>query len=398
MEPEILKSRETETGHIQQKFYPIAPAYCLNYKHIINTQGVAKVSVLQIKRLAEKLSPNYVFPQIEGFSDNQFQELAEKLDTIEDIQFLYTLCNIIFMCSDEGIDVLRQCGVNINTEYQGEQVVSAYFSNPEGKFEIALNRLLFTSVATSKTCYIFKVKAQIPRIANLQTVEQRVNTKCRNYFKNLNCKTRVIHPIREDNRLGFFIEHPGNLKSKAFIDLQNKMSLFRGRSLIEDFIIYDSSLGLAFISSRSLRNCEFYSEVLGTVFCNNESIFEQHQLNLHFVKKQSVRQLLTNCCVERIMQVQIKRIRSVVKTMNKNQTIELRPPTGSGCLTHNNSNLVIEGDIVEIELKIKLNIGTKDRLQTLILKPTTMKSDQLISPFEIQHIFKQLELICNEND
>lgn len=80
MEPEILTPRGIEKGE-QQKSYPIAPAHCLNYIQIINTKNIAKISVSQIKQLTEKLSPNDVFPQIERFSDNQFQELAEKLIT-----------------------------------------------------------------------------------------------------------------------------------------------------------------------------------------------------------------------------------------------------------------------------------------------------------------------------
>ncbi len=396
MEPEILKTRKTDAGHIQQQSYPIAPAYCLNYMHIINTKGVTNVSVSQIKQLAKQLSPNDVFPQIEGFSDDQFQELTEKLLTSKDIEFLYTLCTIIFICSDEGIDILRQLGVNIKADHQGEQIVKAYFSNPDGKFETALNRLLFTSIAANKTYYVFRSKTQIPRMVDLQITAQYIEAECRKFFKHLKFgkyfQIRIIYPVQTDNQLAFFIDHAGNLKTKPFINSQDKMSLFRGRSLVEDFIIYDPSLNLVFISSRSPKNCEFYSGIIGTAFCNNENSFAQHQLNLHFIKKQNIHQLLANCCIGRITQVQIKRIQSVVKNVNKNTTTDLRPPIGRSCLTHNNNNLVIEGNIIAIELKIKLKIGKKDRLQTLILKPTSVKSDQLISSLEIQHIFKQLEL------
>ena len=401
-EPETLRLHKTEIDHIQQKSYQVVPAYCLNYVQIINTKGVVAVSVSQIKKLAERLSPNDVFPQIKGFSENQFQELAEKLLIIKDIEFLYTLCTIIFMCLDEGIDILRQLGFNITAEHRGEQVVKAYFSNEDDKFETALNHLLFTSIAVNKTHYVFQSKTQISKIEDLQATIHYIEAECRKHFKNLKFgkyfQIRVIHPIQTDKRLGFFINHAGNLKTKPFINPQDKMSLFRGRSLVEDFIVYDPSLDLVFISSRSPKNCEFYSGILGTVFCNNENVFKQYQLNLHVIKKQNIHQLLANCCIGRITQVQIERVRSVVKTINNNKTTDFRPPIGKKCLTHNNNGLVIEGNITEVELKIKLSLGKKDRSQKLILRPTSVKSDQLISPFEVQHIFKQLELIRNEDD
>ena len=123
MEPEILTPRETEIDHIQQKPYPIAPARYLNYIEVINTENVAKISVSQIKHLAEKLSPNDVFPQIKDFTKNQVQNLTEKILSIENTKFLDALCTIIFMCSEKGVDILERCGAYLNTEHQGEKVV-----------------------------------------------------------------------------------------------------------------------------------------------------------------------------------------------------------------------------------------------------------------------------------
>ncbi len=399
MEPEILTHCEIKAGE-QPKQYPKAPAHCLAYIQIINAENVAKISVSQIKQLAKKLSFDDVFSQIEKFSDTQFQELAEKLITINNTEFLYILCTIIFMCSDEGIDILEQCGGNINAEHQGEKAVTVYLNNPN-TFEIALDRLLFTSVAVDRTYHVFQSKEQIPEMQELQTAMQYITGECKNYFQTLKrgdfCQVKLIPPITKDRRLGFFIEHAGNLKSKPVIDLKDRVSLFYGRNLIGDFAMYDPSLKLVLISSRSTRHCEFYSRVIGKAFWDNKDLFNtQAQLDLSFLKKQNIQQLLNSCCVKKIRQIQIKKIQSVIKNTNKHKTTVFQPPLGKNCLTHDN-NLEIEGNIMEVELKITLNMDGKTKSQKLLLKPKSVKSGQLISPFEIQHIFKQLGLIKNEN-
>lgn len=402
MEPEILKTHETKIGHIQQKSYQVVPAYCLNYIRIINTKGVAEVSVSQIKKIAEKLSPNDVFPQINGFSENQFQELAEKLLTIKDIEFLYTLCTIVFMCSDEGIDILERCDAKINVEHQGEKVVGAYLNKPD-EFETALTHLLLTSVTTDKTYHVFQSTEQIPEIEGLKIPIQEIESECRRYFENSNygkvCELNLIRPINKDNRWGFSVDHGTNLKSEVKINDKDKIVHSSGRNLIRDFAVYNPSLKLVFTSSRSAKHCRFYSKIISKAFWGNEDLFTtQVQLDLSFVKRQNIQQLLTNSCIGKVKQIQVKKIRSTVKNINKHKTIVFQPPIGKSCLTHG-SNLVIEGNIMEVELKITSNMDeeTKSRSQKLILKPTTVRSSQLISPLEIQHIFERLELINNEN-
>ncbi|MDE0119104.1 MAG: hypothetical protein OXM55_03750 [Bdellovibrionales bacterium] len=399
MELEILRTHETEIGHIQQKSDPIIPAYYLNHMQMINAENVAKVSVSEIKELAKIKSPDIVFPKIQDFSDLQIQELVKTLPSVNDTKFLNILHTIILMCSDEGIDILEKCGVNINAEHQGKKVVTAYLNNTD-TFEVALNRLLFTSLTTDKTYHLFKSSGQIPEFENSQITTQDMEIECKKYFKTSGCgefcDVRIICPIKTDKRLGFFIDHGGNLKSKRIIDTQDRASLFHGRNLIEDFAIYDPSLELVLISSRSAKHCEFYSRIIGKTFWNDENLFNtQERLNLSFIRKSNIQQLLENCQTGRMTTAQIRKIHILTNDINNSKIVH---STGRSCLIQNTKIHIPPGDIIEIEIALKLNIGGKNRSQKLILKPTSVKYGSLVLQSDIQHIFKQLELIRNENN
>ncbi|MCZ0933407.1 MAG: hypothetical protein OXJ52_09700 [Oligoflexia bacterium] len=398
-EPETLRLHETEIDHIQKKSDPIVPLYYLNHMQMINTENIAKVSVSQIKELAKIKSPDIVLPKIQNFSDFQIQELVKTLSSINDTEFLNILHTIIIMCSDEGIDILEQCGVNISVEHQGEKVVTAYLNNT-AIFEIALNRLLFTSLVTDKTYHLFKSRSRTPEFKGLQITTQDMEVECKKYFKKSGCgefcDVRIIHPINSDKRLGFFIDHGGNLKSKRVIDSQDRASLFHGRNLIEDFAIYDPSLELVLISSRSAKHCKFYSKIIGKAFWSDESLFNtQERLNLSFIKKPDIQQLLENCQTERMATVQIRKIHILINDINNSRIIY---STGRSCLIRNVKIHVPPGNIIEVEIALKLNIDGKNRLQKIILKPTSVKYGPLVLQSDIQHIFKQLKLIRNENN
>ena len=392
MEPEAVRSEIEETFPAKES-YPIAPVSYLNHIQMINTKNIAKIGVSQIKTLSQRTFPNDVFPQIKDFSDNQIQELTEKLLSINNTKFLEVLCTVIFMCSDEGIDILKQCGVSINVEHQGETVVLAYIRHTD-EFEVALNRLLFISTTTDKTYHIFKPKVQVPKIEEPKNTIQDIENEFKEYFESSNygkfCRLRLLYPVKGDNRLGFFIEHGSNLKSKIVIDSQDEVSPFCGRNLIGDCLIYDPSLKLVLISSKSVRHCRFYAEMMGKIFWNNKTLFNtQALLDLSFIKRANA-QLLESCQTENIVVVQLKTIHSAVDDANNLRTVK---SIGRGCLIRNAEKFIIEENITKVTMALKLNLNGRNRLQRLILKPTSIRCGFLVSQASIQHIFNQLRLI-----
>ena len=398
MEQDIVKPEAGETL-LTQKSYPIAPAHYLNYVEKITIENMTKVSVPHIKRLAKNISPN-VHSQIQDFADYQTQELREKLLFINDTNFLDALCTVIFVCSDKGIDMLERCGIDVNIEHQhqGEQVVSAYINHSD-KFEIALNHLLLKSVTTDKTYHIFKSRLRVPQIEDLKSSIQSIENEFKKYFENSRygrfCQFRLLCPIKGDNRLGFFVEHGSNLKSKVIIDPQDKIVPFLGRNLVGDLVIYDLSLELVFISSRSEKHYKFYSRMLGKIFWNNENLFDaQARLDLSVIKKANA-QLLESCRTTKIILVQLKKIHT---SIDDTKSLETTRSIRKGCLICDTDQLKIEGDITEMTMALKLNLNGKNRLQRLVLRPTSIKYGPLISQFDIRHIFNRLRLIENENN
>lgn len=368
MEPEILKSRKKETkNYIQKQPYPTAPSFFLDYIQKINIENITKIGVSQIQRLAKQLSLNDVFPVISKFSDDQIKELCDQLLNSKE-KFLNSLCTVIFMCSDTGIDSLEKCGViDTDIEHQGEKVISAYLSNPD-KFELALNHLLFNSKITEKIFHIFNFKAEVLNPEIKSNINENVENECRKFFKKSNygefCRLRVLFTDAND-KMGFFIEHGTNFKSKAAINLQDNIFYFHGRNLIGDCAFYDPVLKLVLISSQSPKNCKFYSKIIGKIFWNNENLFkEQGQLDLSFIKKTNLSELLRDCKSERIIEIEIKKIQTVVNNTNNSKIIQT---TGKGCLTHNKNGIQTSGDITEIELSLKLNLSGKNRKQKLII-------------------------------
>lgn len=394
MEPEAVRSEIKEIFPAKES-YPIAPASYLNHIQMINAKNIAKIGVSQIKTLSQKTFPNDVFPQIKDFADSQIQELTEKLLSINNAKFLEVLCTVIFMCSDEGIDVLERCGANTNVEYQGEKVVLSYIDHTE-IFGVALNYILSKSIVSGRTYHIFLSKEEIPPHIEVQDVS--TEDDFREYFKQVNCgnfcRLRLLSQLKDNDPFGFFIEHGTILTSKTGINAQDKLSFRNERNLMGDLAVYIPHLKLILVSSRSSKHSEFYAKMVGKIFWNDENLFKKRpELDLSFIYKTNAKGILQSCCSGRIKEIQIKGLQIITNNVN-NTRITLRK--GKGCLTKDKDNYIGKGNVVEIELALQLLIDGRNKSQRLVLKPKSIKSGKFISPSEVQHIFTQLELSNNE--
>ena len=398
MDPEILKPSKTDSGHIKEKAYPTAPAHYLKYKEVINTENIGKISLTQIKQLAKELSKNNIFPRIKDLSEEQVQYLIDKILFSGDTKFLDALCTIIFMCSEEGVDILERCGANFDVELQSEKVVLSYIKHPE-IFGKALNYLLAKSITPYRTYHIFSSKEEIPVLQNGYFQDKTdIENNFREYFQRSNCgnfcRPRMIPQINNKDAFGFFVEHGTNEIPKISL-IKDKLSFRKERNVMEDLAIYDPSLKLVLVSSRSSKHCEFYAKMIGKIFWGNENLFkEQHQLNLSFIHKaihkENIKEILKSCCSGRVKKTQIKGIQMITNNLD-NTRITYR--TRRGCLTDSNrGNSISKGDIIEIELGLELLIDGKNRSRKLILKSTSVKYSLSISPYEIIHIFNQLNI------
>ena len=257
--------------------------------------GFLRVSALQ--KLANAFSPEGVYPRIKDLEDGQIQAALRALRTTEpEPGFIFALGEIVSLMNEQGIDALRQEGIEIGVGPLGMLLVDALLSKREG-FTAAWRRRVSDSDMAGR--FYFRgsdrqIALTTPRELTqevLESIRQDCEAHCtrRNYGAGIE-----LLPYKHGNRIGFVIIRGSPHRGVAARNSKEQRVALVFRPEKMNVVFYDSTTQLAWISAQG-PDVLFFARILGKALFGDERIFSRSiSFDLSFGKRSDLRHLLAS--------------------------------------------------------------------------------------------------------
>jgi hypothetical protein len=272
------------------------PAF-VNVSQLISVEAIAETGVPEVIKLAERYSPDGVFPVIQNKKDASALFLAFRGYEISSAQpFINAWGAAHAMSDDDSLELLRREGFVLNPEHaRGRMATDALLSDPD-RFVKAYDRWIGSESFGGKRYRIYgsgKLKPEErPKSVSPDLIRQ-AKGECDRYFSGKGCGRVVsVHRFQADGKRGFLVLR-GNVRSgKAKMDPKDQLVTRQDRDVRTDIVYFDERTARVWISSPK-ADSEFYAGLMGELLLGNRGRFGRLQnLNLDFALAKSLAEVL----------------------------------------------------------------------------------------------------------